>query len=375
MVLLGAVGFVAMFTKFNLVPLYLLGLPLAFYVAPGPFRRRLHYAEAYSLVGLWISAIALLLRRDLVSSITAILTRRIGLQQYKVDWVPSLETVWESYWAKFGWMNVGVPSPVRYLYWTVSIALILGVAGWASRKVHNRKAVVLAGGFVIAQCAGVLVNLFSFGQAQGRHLFPAVAAFSFLGAVGLRGYLFKRYARWGALALALVGNAYALGFVIPSAYPVESFRLVLGTSCCQGVQVTPPLCLGRPERQAFLSLLPGLTRVGIVPATFRLPVRGRIQMTLLERRTGDIIATRTTEGADISDGQFLHLDFPPIPDSEGRWFIIKVEAVEHLQGNLALFWSSEDRCPDARRIASDGDLRFVTYHLRSSLRKPNAEGI
>lgn len=363
MVLLGAVGFVALFAKFNLVPLYLLGVPLAFIVAPGPFRRRLHYAEAYSLVGLWTSAIALLLRRDLAWSVTSILTRRIGMQQFKVDWMPSLQTVWESYWAKFGWMNVGVPSPIRYLFWTVSIALILGVSGWASRQAHKRNAVVLAAGFVTAQCAGLVASLLSFGQAQGRHLFPAVAAFSFLGAAGFRGYLSRGNARWGALVFALVGNAYVLGFVIPSAYALQSPRFVLGTSCCQGAQVTPLLYSGHPEQQAFLSLLPGLTRVGIVPATFRLPVRGNMKMTLLDRRTAEIVATQTTQGADVSDGQFLYLDFPPIPDSEERWFIIKIEATETLRGNLALFWSLKDRCPDAMRISGPGDLRFVTYHL------------
>jgi hypothetical protein len=186
--------------------------------------------------------------------------------------------------------------------------------------------------------------------------------------VGLRGYLSRRFARWGALALALAGNVYALGFVIPSAYAVQSHRFVLGTSCCQGAQVTPILYPGRPERQAFLSLLPGLTRVGIVPATFRLPVRGSIEMTLLDRRTGEIIAAETVEGANLSDGQFHYLDFPPIPDSEGRWFIIRIEAPDILRGKLALFWSMEDRCTDAMRISGPGDLRFASYHLASDER-------
>ena len=368
MVVLGAVGFASLLTKFNLIPLYVLGLPLAFVLGDGSFRRRMQFAEAYSLVGLWGAAVVLLLRRDLAYSVTSILARRVTVHQYKVDWIPSLQTVWESYWAKFGWMNVDVSSPVRYMFWTASIALLLGMVGWISRHPHRRSPVLLAAGFATALCGGLVVNLFSFGQGQGRHLFPAVAAFALLGAVGLRGYLSPRFARWGALALALCGNVYALGFVIPSAYAAQSHQLVLGTSCCQGSDVTPLLCPGRPERQAFLSLLPGLTRVGIVPATFRLPVRGNIEMTLLDRQTGEIVAADTTQAKNLPDGQFYYLDFPPIPDSQGRWFIIRIEATEILRGKLALFWSMEDRCADAMRVSGPGDLRFTSYHLAAGER-------
>jgi hypothetical protein len=260
-------------------------------------------------------------------------------------------------------MNVGIASPVRQFFWTVSIALVLGVAGWMSRRGHTRKAVLLAIGFVVAQGAGLFVNLSSFGQAQGRHLFPALAAFSFLGAMGLRGYLSLNNARRCALVLAVIVNAYTLGFVIPSAYGKGSSKFVLGNSCCQGAEVTAVLSPGNPERQAFLSLLPDLNRVGIVPATFRLPVRGEVEMTLLDRRTGEVAATRVFDGAQVADGRFLYLDFPPIPDSEGRWFIIKIEPREALRGKLALFWSREDRCSDALRVSGPGDLRFASYHL------------
>jgi hypothetical protein len=200
------------------------------------------------------------------------------------------------------------------------------------------------------------------GQAQGRHLFPAIAALSLLGTLGMRAYLSSRAGRRVAWIVGGLGTAYVLGIVMPGAYGEEPSDLILGEACCTGAQATPSLAFGGGERQAFVSSRHGLCRVGVVTGTHGLPVRGRIRLSIIDRATRDLIASRTFTGEEIPDGRYLFLDFPPIKDSCDRAYMIRVEPVGEIRGSVRLFYSARDVCPQSARLTGGGDLRFATYH-------------
>ncbi len=76
-----------------------------------------------------------------------------------------------------------------------------------------------------------------------------------------------------------------------------------------------------------------------------------------------MLAQRTISGKELKDGRWLFLDFPPIPESEGRRYTIVVEPVGKVRGMLHLFYSPRDLCPNSRRLTGEGDLRFASYHV------------
>ncbi|HKV09695.1 MAG TPA: hypothetical protein VJ725_16255 [Thermoanaerobaculia bacterium] len=97
--------------------------------------------------------------------------------------------VWASFWANFGWMNLLLPKPVYLFFLPPTLwALWGGISTVRSARRSLEEAApewvaLLAAisnlGFLAAYMAEVL------WQPQGRHLFPALAAFAGLAAKGL----------------------------------------------------------------------------------------------------------------------------------------------------------------------------------------------
>ncbi|MBN1426466.1 hypothetical protein JXA88_18105 [Candidatus Fermentibacteria bacterium] len=361
--LVGVISMLAVSIKFNLLPLAVAGSVVAPVVGTQRIGRRLLHLVLYALPMILAVGFVMLLTPDMGHRIIHVVGRRVVVHAVRFQPLSTIPLAWESFWGRFGWMNVPVHPWVRLAYWTCTVTLVMGIGAVLVRSRQMRRVGWIALLLVTATLVAFVGNLQHSGQAQGRHTFPAIAALSLLGAIGMRAYLAPRPARVAAWAVALCGAVYVLGIVMPEAYGEEPLDLIVGTSCCEGVDLTPSLGSGLPERQAFVSSRHNLTRVGIVPATHGLPVKGTVVLSLMDRASRELVASRTISGAEIRDGRYLFLDFPAIPDSRGRSYMIRVEASGMVRGRLQLFYSLEGDCPHGARIPGRGNLRFATYHL------------
>lgn len=135
--------------------------------------------------------------------------------------------VWRSMWAVFGWFNV-LASPWLYHFYTVlSVLAVVGWGvGWSGRRhmlrIGVRRAVLMLFVLWLGVMAAAVVRWAQISYAQGRLLFPALAALATLLAGGLMLLAPLRWQRvsvW-ALTLALAGIAAAAPFLwILPAYP------------------------------------------------------------------------------------------------------------------------------------------------------------
>jgi hypothetical protein len=136
--------------------------------------------------------------------------------------------VWtfQSYWCRFGWMNVGAPTPVYAAFFALSAAGVLGcflasrrppAAALASRALRNYLLACVA-----ATGAAHLVLNLTVVSAQGRHLFAIAPQIALLLALGIdRIAASERRLRVAALliAAALVAlDVYCLERVLVAAY-------------------------------------------------------------------------------------------------------------------------------------------------------------
>lgn len=88
-----------------------------------------------------------------------------------------------SFVAHFGWMNVAAPTITILGHWVVSVLLgLLALTGLFDPD-RRRLTVILLGTILLAVAGLVFYNL-TYTQAQGRLLFPALAAFAILLACG-----------------------------------------------------------------------------------------------------------------------------------------------------------------------------------------------
>ncbi len=132
-------------------------------------------------------------------------------------------TVFHSFWAQFGWM--GVVAPDR-LYWVWGVATGLGIVGliaWLTRRraAWRSTAVAFLALTSLAMLAALVGYNLTFLQPQGRYLFPALAPFATLMALGWSSLAPRRLRAVGPLllALALVAvNAYTLSRVLAPAF-------------------------------------------------------------------------------------------------------------------------------------------------------------
>jgi hypothetical protein len=105
----------------------------------------------------------------------------------------AISTQFDSYWARFGWMNVFAPQWFGWLMrGMVAIALAGLVLGWLRRShparvITGTYAVPLAATAVIGQEALQLADMHVWNEAhyQGRYLFPMIAPAAMLLALGM----------------------------------------------------------------------------------------------------------------------------------------------------------------------------------------------
>jgi 4-amino-4-deoxy-L-arabinose transferase-like glycosyltransferase len=145
-------------------------------------------------------------------------------------WLDGLALLHESFWARFGWMNVPAPRWIVAAFTLLEVAALVGVARRLASRASLRR--VLAAYWPLAllpvlALAWVVSFALSTGLVawQGRLLFPALPAIAIVLAGGLAsfgGRVKLRAAGW-LLPLAMVAGALwlALGVIRP-AYPFQT---------------------------------------------------------------------------------------------------------------------------------------------------------
>lgn len=128
----------------------------------------------------------------------------------------------QSFWARFGWMNILIPPAIPSLLGLLCLAsLISAVVFWVRGRerilspTESNSLLVLFASVLCALLALVKFNLAVF-QPQGRFLFPAISAMAILAVVGLLSPLQPRYKP--ATTLIIVGGMLAFNLVCLMAY-------------------------------------------------------------------------------------------------------------------------------------------------------------
>jgi hypothetical protein len=142
-----------------------------------------------------------------------------------------LLTLRDSYFARFGWMNVAPPIRVYDVLSVVLAVAALGLAYWLARRFTGRSddnpagaVLALAAGSTLAFLVALFVFAISKGPSgyQGRYLFPVAAAISVLLTAGLMQWVPARLRAIATATIVLVGAfacTYSLVGIILPAYP------------------------------------------------------------------------------------------------------------------------------------------------------------
>jgi hypothetical protein len=141
--------------------------------------------------------------------------------------IPLLEGMEMSYWAMFGWFNIPV-APWMYVVWRVLVRVaVVGLGVLLVRQLSARRLSRSAGAGLVVVALCFLLNFGSVWRflmvvpgAQGRYLFPVIAAVSTLLMLGLVGLVGRRAE--GLLAVVLAAShlaatlAVLILFVLPA---------------------------------------------------------------------------------------------------------------------------------------------------------------
>jgi hypothetical protein len=217
--------------------------------------RRRQIRPAAVLLGAYaaglVSAAALALLR-FGSLLAPIPAGRASVRQLLLSphWAGSL---WVSFWAKFGWLNTCLPWPLYLLFLPPTCLVLMGLfrtpRSWPPPK---RLALAVMRTAALSNLAFVLAYLAMVDwQAQGRYLFPSLAAFAALSAAGLSSLPESALARWrhplGLTASLAVGVALAAtgALEIQRAYKVGRPLSVL-RSALEGAPETVAIGPGTP---------------------------------------------------------------------------------------------------------------------------------
>lgn len=139
-----------------------------------------------------------------------------------------------SFWARFGWMNVGLPGEAYAVVGAVCGLAVAGLAVYVARLATGRAPAMRIGLAGVLFCLGCVAvqevllireNFRFTTAAQGRYLFPVIAPLMVAFSVGLDALLPARAARVAPSVVSAVGAAsalFVLSVVIVPAYPMRT---------------------------------------------------------------------------------------------------------------------------------------------------------
>jgi hypothetical protein len=162
----------------------------------------------------------------------------LGLQAFRVEfttqafevtnpaaWTGALMTLHESFWARFGWMNLPAPAWTMLVY---TLVVAAAAAGWIRRSIRPHQATCAWNWQLAALPLLAFLWVVSFALTaglvawQGRMLFPALAAIAILIACGLGVWIRNRLLTF-TIIIGMAGLAAWLPLgVIQPAYPWQT---------------------------------------------------------------------------------------------------------------------------------------------------------
>ena len=143
------------------------------------------------------------------------------------------------------------------------------------------------------------------------------------------------------------------------------------------VIVTPPQCSatvgagyapvgeltdGRRVSQEFELDVAGLRAIDVLTATYGRVNAGTVTLTLRAPGTGEIVAAREVQAAEVPETAWLRLEFPPQPRRGGRWRL-DIEARGARPGEGIAVWATAAPVTEGLPMTIDGagDPRAVWY--------------
>lgn len=282
-----------------------------------------------------------------------------------------LRATLRSLWGNLGWLTIPLPeATVAAVAGCLAVAVALLDLPRRPRRV--RAAAAAAAIVVAVAVAAHLKSAMADPQAQGRLLFPALAAMALLVTVGASALVPPR-ARTTALAalclLLLAANLHATKVVLPRAFgdvsgpmPDVDQRLVPPR---RGVAYVGMPGRGRAE-QTFRAGRDGLVRVEVAVA--EVVGSGRLTLTLLDDG-GRVVARGSHALVDLRHSAWVSLDLPAQADSGGRTWRLRLEVQAERPNAGAVAWvaartSDRDRYTEGRLDlggAEGTDLVLISY--------------
>jgi 4-amino-4-deoxy-L-arabinose transferase-like glycosyltransferase len=296
-----------------------------------------------------------------------------------------------SFVGTFGWMNVPMPG---WLYLFFAALGLLGIAGFiwrlVRRPVDRRLAGILCSIPLLALVLVVQLNLMQ-SQPQGRYLFPALTAIALLIALGL-----EALPRWSerstiatVICLGLVNVGVLGGTIVPAyghvpgdhearveavlpptrrdlslRYLFKYYKFRFSRPPTDMRMTAGPLLPGTRFAQSVVAQKGNLTRIEVEFATYAVRMVGFLTVRL--RRGLDDpqdLAVQTIPLQRLEDDAFVGLQFPAIPDSNGKTYYIVFETRDRSQP-ITVWLRDGNEHPDERFFVN-GQARPQTTYFRT----------
>jgi 4-amino-4-deoxy-L-arabinose transferase-like glycosyltransferase len=150
----------------------------------------------------------------------------IGISQY---WQIAIETSFNSFWGKFGWMEANMGDALPFVIWAIILLMIWAITGlifYTMRRDNSEKSSAAIGitlGLVmfLAIAQFIYYNL-TFVQFQGRYIFVGLIPFAIGMVLGIDTWRKQFFGRWSWLTIAIFLlfvplDLYLIWRVIPNA--------------------------------------------------------------------------------------------------------------------------------------------------------------
>ncbi len=279
-----------------------------------------------------------------------------------------------SFFGNFGAQQFSITTGHAIVY---GVLAVLGLAGLVRlaltgtiRKPQAQALSALLLSFLGCCAVFVSMNIAYVGVSMGRYLFVAIAPIAAGIIAGIRS-LFpaqRRNILLLLLSLLLVGlNLDILFRVLKPAYADPS--LIPGINQLLFSYPTVELNSSTVIAQTFTAPGDNMAAVRVMFSRLNRQGRGTIDFALAERGNPTRVMRRASLSLDsIDDNARYCFVFPPLPDSQGKEYLLSVSAPALPAGSgIALWQDPEDGCPGGELTVNGtpavGDLYFSTYHF------------